>query len=397
MSNLTKEKDSKTTVDEKPKTLWSEALKRFKRDKLAIIGAVIIFLMIIFALTAKIIAPYDPTYQFNNGTTAYGMPLPLNSYSKKIVATKKDPNQEFTVKASTVFSDEHSKLAYRTVGNTKAKKGETTIEFQVSPVSMRDVDATPKEEIEMKTTDNVFNYFNSMKLANDKYFALGTDSDGRDSLSRLIWGAQVSLEVGILAVGFATVIGVVLGLLSGFFGGWVDMVIMRFTDIMMSMPDLLLVMALVSVLPSQDDKSSQGVGIIIFSIGVVSWTGIARLVRSQVFTIKEMEYVEAAKASGANNSLILFKHLLPNVVAPVIVISTMSIASAIMTEAGLSFLGFGVKPPTPSWGSMVNQGLGFFRDAPWVPIIPGAAIAVAVFAFNLFGDGVRDALDPKLK
>jgi peptide/nickel transport system permease protein len=397
MSSLTQEKDSKMLADEKPKTLWSEAFKRFKRDKLAIVGAFIILLMLIFAFTAKLIAPYDPTYQFNNGTTAYGMPLPLNSHSKKIVATKKDVNQEFTVKASTVFSDTENKLAYRTVGNTKAKKGMTTIEFMVAPVSIRDVDATPKQEIDMTTKDKVTDYLSNMKLTNDKYFALGTDSDGRDSLSRLIWGAQVSLEVGMLAVGFATVIGVLLGLLSGFFGGWVDMVIMRFTDIMMSMPDLLLVMALVSVLPSQDDKSSQGVGIIIFAIGIVSWTGIARLVRSQVFSIKEMEYVEASKACGAPNSLILFKHLLPNVVAPVIVISTMSIASAIMTEAGLSFLGFGVKPPTPSWGSMVNQGLGFFRDAPWVPIIPGAAIAVAVFAFNLFGDGVRDALDPKLK
>ncbi|MFN4152424.1 MAG: ABC transporter permease [Candidatus Sericytochromatia bacterium] len=292
MSSLTQEKDSKMLADEKPKTLWSEAFKRFKRDKLAIVGAFIILLMLIFAFTAKFIAPYDPTYQFNNGTTAYGMPLPLNSHSKKIVATKKDINQEFTVKASTVFSDTENKLAYRTVGNTKAKKGMTSIEFMVAPVSIRDVDATPKQEIEMTTKDKVTDYLSNMKLANDKYFALGTDSDGRDSLSRLIWGAQVSLEVGMLAVGFATVIGVLLGLLSGFFGGWVDMVIMRFTDIMMSMPDLLLVMALVSVLPSQDDKSSQGVGIIIFAIGIVSWTGIARLVRSQVFSIKEMEYVE---------------------------------------------------------------------------------------------------------
>lgn len=378
----------KSLDNTKPKTLWNEAFKRLKRDKLAMFGGVLIILMIVFALFAPIIAPYDPNTQYNNGTTAYGMPLPLNSYSKKIVATRDNTDKEFTVRSSIVFTNSEGNIKFRTVGNTRVKKGQAQIEFPVSPVALRDADLNT--ELKMITPDRVNTEFNNMTLTNDKHFILGTDSSGRDSLSRLIWGARVSLQVGMLSIGVATIIGILMGLISGYFGGWIDMVIMRFTDIMMSIPDLLLVMAIVAI-------KGPSLWIIIMSIGVVSWTGIARLVRSQVFTVKEMEYVEAAKACGSSDMPILFKHLLPNVIAPVIVVATMGIAGAIMTEAALSFLGFGVKVPTSSWGSMVNEGLGFFRDAAWVPIIPGVAIAVSVFAFNLFGDGFRDAIDPKLK
>ncbi|GIW22189.1 MAG: hypothetical protein KatS3mg068_1196 [Candidatus Sericytochromatia bacterium] len=392
MNSVTEEKND-SILSHKPKTIWSESWKRLKKDNLAILGGSIIILMILVAIFAKFISPYDPNYQFNNGTTSYGMPFPPNTYSKKIIAKRINTEKEFTIKASTLFKS--GEYIFRTVGNTKVKKGMSEVSFEVAPLNLKHIKAG--SGINITTDDKIKNEFISMTLENDKYFLLGTDASGRDSLSRLIWGAQVSLQVGILAIGLATIIGVILGLISGYFGKWIDLIIMRLTDIMMSMPDLLLVMALVSVLPSQDDKSSQGVGIIIFSIGIVSWTGIARMVRSQVLTVKEMEFIEASKASGSSNFTILFKHLLPNVIAPIIVISTMSIAGAIMTEAALSFLGFGVKSPTASWGSMVNEGLGFFRDAPWVPIIPGIAIAVSVFSFNLFGDGIRDALDPKLK
>lgn len=380
--------EEKRILDHKPKTLWGESLKRFKRDKLAILGGIIIVIMLLLALFAPIIAPYDPNVQYNNGTTAYGMPLPLNSHSKKIVAVRDNADSEFTVKSSLVFTDSNNTVKFRTVGNTRVKKGETQISFPVSAIAMKD--SNLNQEYKMTTPDKVNGEFKEMTLVNDKHFILGTDSSGRDSLSRLIWGARVSLLVGILSISVATVIGIIMGLISGYFGGWADIIIMRLTDIMMSIPDLLLVMAIVAI-------KGPSMWIIVMSIGIVSWTGIARLVRSQVFTVKEMEYVEAAKACGSSDIPILFKHLLPNVVAPVIVIATMGIAGAIMTEAALSFLGFGVKVPTASWGSMVNEGLGFFRDAAWVPIIPGVAIAISVFAFNLFGDGVRDAIDPKLK
>jgi peptide/nickel transport system permease protein len=390
MKNLLEKQSEEQLPESKPKTLWNEAFKRLKRDKLAMLGGSIIIIMILLALFAKLIAPYDPNIQFNNGTTAYGMPLPLNTYSKKIAATRQDTSTEFTVRSSIVFTDKNGGTVYRTVGNTRVKKGVGQVEFPVAAISLKEAEITAGPGIEMTTLDRINHKFDSMKLNDDKYFTLGTDSNGRDSLSRLIWGTQVSLQVGILAIGVSTIIGVILGLISGYFGGWADLLIMRFTDIMMSIPDLLLVMAIVAI-------KGPSLWIIIMSIGIVSWTGIARIVRSQVFTVKEMEYIEAAKAAGSSDTPILFKHLLPNVIAPVIVVSTMGIAGAIMTEAALSFLGFGVKAPTASWGSMVNEGLGFFRDAPWVPIIPGIAIAIAVFAFNLFGDGFRDAIDPKLR
>ena len=193
---------------------------------------------------------------------------------------------------------------------------------------------------------------------------------------------------------------------------------MRLTDIMMAFPDLLLVMAIVAVInPSQLGDSERlldrvlnsffglagligvtpEVIFICVAIAIVSWTQYARLVRSQVLTIREMEFIEASRSLGARDTYIMFRHILPNVAAPIIVVATMGIAGAIMTEAALSFLGFGVKVPTASWGSMINDGLGYFRDAPLIPLVPGLAIAVTVFAFNLFGDGVRDALDPRLK
>lgn len=387
MTTLAEEKKPENR-EEKSKSLWSEAFKRLKRDSLAMVGGVVIIILIVLALLAPIISPADPGVQFKNGTTAYGMPLPMGAHGKKIVALRQDTNSEFTVRSSIVFTSADGRFRFRTVGNTRVKKGMDKIEFPVAPLAYKDL--SDQDSLAMKTEDRVNNYFQSMSLENDKKFILGTDDQGRDSLSRLIWGARVSLFVGIVSVGIATIIGIIMGLISGYFGGFIDLIIMRFTDMMMSIPDLLLVMAIVAI-------KGPSLWIIIFAISIVSWTGIARIVRSQVFSVREMEYVEAAHACGAETSTILFRHLLPNVIAPVIVVSTMGIAGAIMTEAGLSFLGFGVKAPTASWGSMVNQGLGFFRDAPWVPIIPGIAIALTVFAFNLFGDGVRDAIDPKLK
>ena len=216
---------------------------------------------------------------------------------------------------------------------------------------------------------------------------LGTDSLGRDSLSRITFGAQVSLLVGVGAVGLALVIGLLLGLLAGYFGGWVDSLISRVIDMFLAFPSILLAIAIMAVLPPSLFN-------IILAIAISDWTRFARLVRGETLSIKEREFVESGRAIGANDARLIFRTILPNALGPIIVTATFSMASAILTEASLSFLGLGVQPPTPSWGSMLADAKAFMRDAPWASIFPGLAIMFVILGFNFLGDGLRDALDP---
>lgn len=219
---------------------------------------------------------------------------------------------------------------------------------------------------------------------------LGTDEQGRDILSRIIYGGRMSLAIGVIAVAIANVLGVILGLLSGFMGGKVDNIIMRLMDILMAFPGMLLALSIVSAL-------GPGIFNLMIAIGVYSVPIFARVVRGSVLAVKEIEYVEAARAIGQSNFLIIFSHILPNCVGPVLVLSTLRIATAILTGAGLSFLGLGPQPPTPEWGAMLSSGRTYLRIAPWVATYPGLAIMFVVLGFNIFGDGLRDALDPRLK
>ena len=384
---MTQEANNQETI--KGKSLWKDALKKLRKDKIAMFGAFIIIILILIAFLADVIAPYNPDKQFKNGTTAYGMPLPLYAHSKKVELMRDHLFlKEIAIPAGTIFSTADNKNNFKAAVDINLTLKETVAYIPVSPVFTEM--ASVNDGTNLILGENQVEGIKSLTLRDDNLFILGTDASGRDVLSRLIHGSRVSLQVGLIAVTIAVTIGVFLGLVSGFFGGWIDMLIMRLTDITMSFPDLLLVMAIVAI-------RGPSLGIIFFAIGLVMWTGIARIVRSQVFSVREMEFIEAAKASGSSKALIIFRHVFPNVIAPVIVIATMDIAGAIMTEASLSFLGFGVKVPTSSWGSMINDGLSYFRDAPWLPILPGIFIAITVFAFNLFGDGLRDAIDPKLR
>lgn len=218
---------------------------------------------------------------------------------------------------------------------------------------------------------------------------LGTDSVGRDNWSRLVYGARVSLSVGLVAVSIYISIGVILGGLSGYFGGGVDMLIMRFTDVMMSFPTFMLIVTVASALP----PSIYNIMII---IGIFGWTGICRLVRGQFLSLRERDFVLAARAMGVPNGRIVFRHILPNAMGPVIVAATLGLAGAILTEAGLSFLGFGVQEPMPSWGSMVQlaMSLPILENMPWRWVPPALMISITVLAVNFAGDAVRDALDP---
>jgi peptide/nickel transport system permease protein len=219
---------------------------------------------------------------------------------------------------------------------------------------------------------------------------LGLDDLGRDVLSRIVWGARVSLRVGFSVVVLASLVGITLGAISGYFGGWADTIIMRLTDILLAFPGILLAIALVAVLgPSLNN--------VILALAVIGWVGYARLVRGQVLKVREMEFVTAAKALGARSPRVIVLHVLPNVINPVIVMATLGLAGAILSEAALSFLGLGVQPPTPSWGAMLTAGRRYLGLANHLAIFPGAAIMLAVMGLNFLGDGLIDALDPKYR
>ncbi len=221
-------------------------------------------------------------------------------------------------------------------------------------------------------------------------FPLGTDYLGRDILTRILYGGRLSLLIGLLAVAVGLVVGVPLGAISGYYGGWADLIIQRFADILLAFPGFLLSLSLVAAL---------GVGLqnIIISVGIGALPSFIRLVRASVLSIRELTYVEAARASGVTDRMILFRHILPNAMAPVIVQATLNLGTAILVAAGLGFLGLGVRPPTPEWGTMLGEGRSYIFSAWYVATFPGAAIFLAVLGFNLLGDGLRDALDPRLK
>lgn len=285
-----------------PKSELQLAWRRFKRDRMAIAGGIIVICLVLVGLFADLLAPYDPARQFDEGLTMRGMPVPST------------------------------------------------------------LPASPR-------------------------FILGTDPNGRDLLSRIIYGARVSLTVGVLANGLSVALGMVIGAIGGFFKGWIRWLVMRFTDMMMAFPTLLLAIALVAILhPS--------IGIIIFVIGAVYWTWIARVVYGQVLSLKEREFVTAARCIGAGSMRVLFRHILPHLIPTAIVWGTLGIATNVMLEASLSYLGIGIQPPTPSWGGMIQQGQYYYRTASWLIIFPGIAIMLTVLGFNLLGDGLRDALDP---
>lgn len=284
-------------------SLWYEACLRFKRNKLAMLGLLMILLLLGIALGSSWLAPYDPYQQL-------------------------------------IWTE-----------GAKAKLA-----------------------------------------APSRAHWMGTDSYGRDIMSRVIYGSRLSLQIGLLATVVSLLIGVPLGAFAGYFGGWVDDLISWLINVIFAFPFMLFVLAIVAVL------NNPGMIAVFTAIGLVSWVAIARVTRAQFLSLREREYVEATKAIGLPTHTILFKHIMPNTLAPVIVQATLGIGSIILTEAGLAFLGFGAQPPTPSWGLMISDGQQYLATGQWWwAVFPGAAIMYTVLAFNFLGDGLRDALDVRLK
>lgn len=233
-----------------------------------------------------------------------------------------------------------------------------------------------------------YNLLESLAPPSSRHW-FGTDDRGRDVLSRMIYGARVSLSVGFIAVGIAVAIGILLGAFAGYFGGWVDHVVSRLIEILLTIPTFFLIISIIAFLPPSIYN-------IMAVIGLTGWTGVARFVRAEFLKLKQLDFVMASRALGASHARLIFMHMLPNAMAPVLVSAVFGIAGAILTESSLSFLGFGVPPPTPSWGDILSQSRDYIEFAWWLTTFPGLAIFVSITAYNLVGEGLRDAMDPKL-
>lgn len=330
----TAEKSETLPSRRKTGNLWADALYRMSRNRAAIVGAALILILVLCAVFARYVAPYP--YDVQDRTRTNNVPQWILS---------------------------------------------------------------------------IFPMMQPYAKLSDKFF-LGSDYVGRDILSRLIYGAQISLAVAFVGPIVALLVGTVYGLISGFFGKVVDNIMMRFVDLMYAIPTMLLIILMMAFFRSSFavgqpgslryvlnsiDKRFGGMLFIFIGIGLTAWMGTARLARGQVLSLREQEFVLAARAVGANNWRIIFRHILPNILGPLVITVTLAIPGYISTEAFLSFIGLGVNPPTPSWGSMISDGAQAIRSYPHQAVLPALALSITMFAFNFLGDGLRDALDPRLR
>lgn len=336
---------------EVPNTYWKMVGYHFKKKKLAVFGLWVTIFLFFVAIFAGLLANDKPILFFSHGNVYF----PIFSGADKI-----GPFVWKDLKKNNPFIYQHV-----------TGKEEAAVIWPLVKYS-----ATEYNLLEYLSPPDVKHWF-------------GTDDSGRDVLSRMIHGAPISLSVGFVAVGIALIIGVFLGALAGYFGGWTDIVISRAIEIMLTIPTFFLIIAIIAFLPPSIYN-------IMVVIGLTGWTGPARFIRAEFLKLKQLDFITALRALGASHSRIIFMHMLPNAMAPVLVSAVFGIAGAILTESSLSFLGFGVPPPTPSWGDILSQSRDYIEFAWWLTVFPGFAIFLSITAYNLVGEGLRDAMDPKL-
>jgi peptide/nickel transport system permease protein len=353
---------------------YSEAFwKRLKKNKGAMFGLVIIILSFIAALFAYFIAP-DDTPNANRMIVEIGGEKP--GFKMMFIREKKEDAIMNTPLLNRLINGKTDHFNYIPV-TTFSRTGDSVIVNKYIDEGLSERQSYSSSQLD--------------KEAVEKKFLLGTDKFGRDILSRLIIGVRVSLSVGLIAVIISLTIGILLGSLAGYYKGWVDDLVMWFINVIWSIPTLLLVFALTLLL-------GKGFWQVFIAVGLTMWVNVARLVRGQVLAVRELEYIEATRALGYSDARTIVKHILPNILGPVMVIAASNFASAIVIEAGLSFLGVGVQPPQPSWGLMIKENYNFIiTHNPMLALAPGIAIMILVLAFNLLGNGLRDALNVRGK
>jgi len=348
-------------------------MQRLMQNKLAVIGIIIICINVLVAIFAYTIAP-DNTVNANRIIPEIGSKK-QGFHIQFLLVNRNTEQQSSTSNLTTLFSGKIDSYQWIPIVQSKQTKDSIVFEKYI------DEGVTETKSIHLSKVGK--------QRIVEQTFVLGTDKFGRDMLSRLIIGSRVSLSVGIIAVFISLSIGITLGAFAGYFGGWINNCIMWLTNVVWSIPTLLLVFAITLIL-------GKGFWQVFIAVGLTMWVNVARLVRGQVLAVKNLEYVQAAKVLGFSNMRIIFKHILPNILGPVMVIAASNFASAIVVEAGLSFLGVGVQPPQPSWGLMIKENYNFIiTNRQLLALAPGIAIMQLVLAFNLVGNGLRDAINVK--
>ena len=361
-------------------SFWQQTRKRLKKNKGAIFGLLIIFIAVVVSILGYIIAP-DGSPNADLQTVEIQAKKP--GYSQQFLKIPDFKNSSYENLLTILLQGKKTNYRYLPITKYIIYNDSLVINKFID----EDTSVVQYYSINELTLNHPENFI-AQNIITKKYW-LGTDKFGRDILSRLIIGTRVSLAVGLIAVLISLTLGIILGALAGYFKGWVDEVVMWLVNVTWSIPTLLLVFAITMAM-------GKGFWQIFIAVGLTMWVSVARLVRGQVMAVKELEFIQAAKALGFSNFRIIVKHILPNILGPILVIAASNFATAIIVEAGLSFLGIGIQPPQPSWGLMIKENYNFIiTHNPMLALIPGFAIMLLVLAFNLLGNGLRDAVDVK--